>query len=77
MAAVQQLLDGGVSVAAADADGRTALHHAATACCVDVALLLLGRGAEVDAADAAGRTALHHAASSGCARVALLLLHAG
>jgi ankyrin repeat protein len=49
----------------ADADGRTALMHAAMNGNVEIVQLLLDYGAKVNATDSAGSTALHWAAERG------------
>ncbi|KAK7874073.1 hypothetical protein R5R35_004619 [Gryllus longicercus] len=60
-----------------DADGCTALHHAARAPHAGVARLLLEHGARVDAANAAGATPLMLAADAGDAEGVELLLGGG
>jgi ankyrin repeat protein len=42
-----------------DADGRTALHWAASSGALDIVRLLIDKGAEVNKQDASGWTALH------------------
>ena len=61
--AVNALLDANPAlIAAADASGRTALHHAALAGRSEILTLLLSRGAELEAIDQRAQTALHLAA---------------
>ena len=65
------------ALTAADGDGRTMLHWAASGGRDEVADFLLGSGAEPNATDDAGWTPLHVAASSGHAAITLSLLRAG
>ena len=67
----------GDELAAADSDGRTALHHAAITGDDRCAALLLAAGADVNAVDSAGWTPLHFAASGYHVSVAKALLDAG
>jgi cytohesin len=53
------LLAAGADVCAADADGQTALHFAASHCDAESARVLLAAGADPNARDATGRTPLH------------------
>ena len=61
----------------ASADGRSAMHHAATKGHVEAVRWLLAHGASVDARDGAGATPLADAAFGGHAAVVDLLLRAG
>ena len=78
-AEVAALLFSGVNANAADADGTTALHEAAGAGNMAVAMLLLSRGADVAAATrncGGNNQPLHYAAFRGhAAMVSLLLAH--
>eukprot|EP00897_Mesotaenium_endlicherianum_P005923 jgi/Mesen1/5359/ME000267S04506 len=70
---VKGLLDEGVSVDAADYDGRTALHLASSEGKVEVVRLLLSRGASVNPKDRWGSTPLTDAKRVGHSDVATLL----
>ena len=60
---VRELLEYDPELArAADEDGRTALHHAASRGQVEVATILLDAGAEIDAPEEDNETPLHYAA---------------
>jgi len=59
--AIERLLASGAEVDAADYDGRTALHLAASEGHAHAVALLLGRGAKVDVVDRWGGTPLHDA----------------
>jgi len=61
---VQKLLAAGVAVNSADADGTTALMHAAIESDVKMMTLLLDKGANVNATNAAGSTALMYSATN-------------
>lgn len=74
---VRHLLDAGASVDARDADGWTALHHAAEGGDLDVLRLLLTRNADVAAADPYHYRALHLAAREGHRAACELLIEAG
>ena len=81
---LSMLLDAGVEVNAADAEGRTPLHWAAwqvatNGLAIDdsVVRLLLENGADVNAVDHSGRTPLHYAARMGYPRVMLALARHG
>jgi ankyrin repeat protein len=63
-AVVSLLLERGVQVDAATADGRTALMMASAGGSVDSVRLLLDAGADPNRPDASGRTALHWVATS-------------
>jgi uncharacterized protein len=71
---VSLLIDVGADVNAADADGRTPLHHASSCGRTDIVRILVQRGADLDAEDARGRTALHVASAGGHVDVVRLLL---
>ncbi len=62
---VNRLLDKGMSVEAADSEGRTLLHVAANRGHDDLAESLIKRGANVNAQDKQGNTPLHLAAIGG------------
>ena len=74
---VVALLDGGASVAAADADGSTALHWASHRDDAETVVRLLDAGADVDAATDLGVTALWAASQNGSAALVRTLLVAG
>ena len=76
-AAVATLLDGGASVAAADADGSTALHWASHRDDAATVARLLDAGADVDAATDLGVTALWAASQNASAALVEILLDAG
>ena len=76
-AAVQALLDEGVDVTAARADGVTALLWAAHWDDVEIAELLLRAGADVDAAEDQGLTPLLGACENGSTAMVAALLAAG
>jgi ankyrin repeat protein len=76
-AAVREELEGGANPDAGDADGRTALMHAAIDGKGNIVALLLGRQARVNAQDKSGLSALHCAAQGFHAGVASLLIRAG
>ncbi|KAK9829643.1 hypothetical protein WJX72_007054 [[Myrmecia] bisecta] len=73
---VDALLAKGADVNARNAKGWTAMHAAADAHSVSLAVIaaLLGHGAEVDAFDDWGTTPLHVAAKAGKADVVSVLL---
>jgi hypothetical protein len=71
------LQDSKTEVDVADANGWSALHHAAAKGHTTVVQLLLDARAAVNAAAADGRTALHSAACNGHTAVVQLLLNAG
>lgn len=71
---VTRLLDAGVPVDAADAEGETALIEAAEEGHVEVVRLLLQRGAAVNLGDHDGETALMEASEEGREEVVRLLL---
>ena len=71
------LIAAGASVKVADADGRTALHHAVKAGAAETVDLLLMAGADPDVADSSGDTAVHVAAADGKDLIARSLLQAG
>ena len=75
--AVAALLDGGASVASADADGSTALHWASHRDDAETVARLLGAGADVAAATDLGVTALWAASQNGSAALVETLLEAG
>jgi ankyrin repeat protein len=77
LATVKALLAAGADVRAADADGTTTLHAAASFDERAVVEALLAAGADVKAADRFGRTPLHRAAECGAAEVVEALLNAG
>uniref|UniRef100_A0A7S1XMG0 WW domain-containing protein n=1 Tax=Phaeomonas parva TaxID=124430 RepID=A0A7S1XMG0_9STRA len=68
------LLCEGVPPSAVDGRLRTALHYAASRCCVDASAALCEAGAEVDAADVAGDTPLHLSARRGALGTLQVLL---
>jgi ankyrin repeat protein len=70
---VRLLLDHGADVNAAGANGKTALHYAATAGHARVVRLLLDRGADPARVDAEGQTALDLALAAGKTGCAELL----
>ncbi len=74
---VQQAIEQGVNVDAADEDGRTALQLAAYDGHTDVVRKLLDCDPAVDHLDGAGRTALMYAASGANHETVQLLLEAG
>ncbi|XP_014680483.1 PREDICTED: ankyrin-1-like [Priapulus caudatus] len=59
------LLKAGAHPNAADSDGETSLHYAASYCQLDIMRLLLKAGAHPNAADSDGETSLYHAANCG------------
>ncbi|MEP6939298.1 MAG: ankyrin repeat domain-containing protein [Rudaea sp.] len=73
-AAVDNLLDLGLAIDATDAQGATALVHAAGAGHVEIASGLLDRGAQTERAAAAGATALSAAVSARRAAVVAAML---
>lgn len=75
--AVAALLDAGVSVASAGADGSTALHWASHRDDAETVARLLDAGADVDAATDLGVTALWAASQNGSVAVVEALLEAG
>ena len=75
--ALTALIDEGVSVDAAEADGTTALHWASYVDDVDSAELLIRAGAVVDAANDLGATPLWTASLNGSAAMVGRLLDAG
>jgi 26S proteasome non-ATPase regulatory subunit 10 len=75
LAEVQQL--GAGALAAADADGRTTLHWAASGGHLETVQYLMAAGLEVNATDDAGWTPAHVAVSSGHAPVVRALLAGG
>ena len=76
-AAVEVLLGGGASVAAAAPDGATALHWASHHDDVGTVARLLEAGADVNAATDLGVTPLWAASQNGSAALAAMLLEAG
>lgn len=75
--ALRTVVVSGAAVDETDADGRTALHHAAINGDVDATGLLLAAGARADVADRSGWTPLHFAARGHCLAVAEALLNSG
>ncbi|HEU4813672.1 MAG TPA: ankyrin repeat domain-containing protein [Xanthomonadaceae bacterium] len=75
--AVMTLLANGADPRAADADGNTALHHAARSSDPGVAALLRDAAAELDVANAEGITPLGMACAVGNWRLARFLLERG
>jgi ankyrin repeat protein len=73
---VQLLLDAHAAVDAADGEGRTALHHAASNNHTAVVQLLLDAQAAVNAVNGKGSMSLHVAAHKGFATIVQLLLSA-
>lgn len=65
LAAVNQLLDKGVSPNVTDPDGLTALHRACTENCLNIASVLVAKGADIKAHDNDWWTPLHAAANTG------------
>ena len=76
-AAVRVILAEGANVNERDADGTSALHHAARLGALEIAELLLASRAEVDAATRYGVTPLALAAANGSLKLVTLLLAAG
>ena len=76
-AAVRVVLAEGADANERDADGTTALHHAARIGALEVAELLLAAGAEVDARTRYGVTPLALAAASGSPELLTRLIEAG
>ena len=74
---VEDLIDRGVDVNAADNQGYTPLHFAVSEDMVDVAAVLLNHGAGVNTYDNSGWTPLHVAASMASPAMVLLLLEYG
>ncbi|KAG2484953.1 hypothetical protein HYH03_016251 [Edaphochlamys debaryana] len=74
VALIGSLLSVGAAKDAADKDGRTALHYAASA---EVVEALLGARAQIAAMDKDGLTAAHSVLQRGCAEAALALIRAG
>lgn len=74
---VLELLDSGVDINTANANGLNALHLAAKDGHVDIVLELIKRGCTVDAATKKGNTALHIAALAGQEEVARILVQNG
>ena len=72
--AVDKLLDLGLAIDAADAQGATALVHAAGAGHIDIVTRLLGRGAQTERAAAGGATALSAAVSARRDAIVALML---
>lgn len=70
-------VDGGCSVDERDADGRTALHHAAIQGDLDIFQLLIEMGADPNASDSNGWTPLHFASQNCNCDIASLLLKLG
>jgi ankyrin repeat protein len=66
-----------ININVADANGNTALHHAARNGDIQVVELLVNRGADVDIQDQGGNTALHLAAANGNVEVVELLVNRG
>src|SRR5690606_32366686 len=75
--AVMTLLANGADPRHADADGNTALHHAARSTDPAVAALLLDAGATLEALNADGFSALGVACASGNWRLAKFLIERG
>ncbi len=74
---IEQLLDQGLDIDAADEKGRTALMWASAWGRNDIVELLLQRGAETDVRDRYGETALMKAARRGIENVVKTLLDVG
>ncbi|KAK7789791.1 hypothetical protein R5R35_012340 [Gryllus longicercus] len=74
---VLELLDNGVEINAANANGLNALHLSAKDGHLDIAAELLRRGAAVDASTKKGNTALHIASLAGQEEVVKLLVKNG
>eukprot|EP01052_Picozoa_sp_SAG31_P016376 SAG31_NODE_1082_length_10014_cov_5.324962_3_plen_143_part_00 len=74
---VQQLIDLGADVNAANSHGMTPLHQAARSGDVVSAKALIAAGADVDAVDNHGATPLIHAAQKGEGEVLSELLESG
>ncbi len=72
--AVEKLLDLGLAIDATDAQGATALVHAAGAGHIDIVTRLLDRGAQTERAAAAGATALSAAVSARRDAIVALML---
>jgi len=70
----EMLLAQGADVQAADGEGNTALHHAASLEKMEILSLLAAAGADPDSANANGQTPLHLAADRGSFEVCLFLL---
>lgn len=60
-----------------DGGGGTALHHAATSSCVEVARVCIAAGAAVDAREKSYKTPLHEAARHGSLEILDALVAAG
>ena len=72
-----QVVGGGADVNVTDADGMTALMHAAANNNYAEAGLLVGKDANLDARDNSGKSALMYASAAGSHKVVKLLLKKG
>ena len=74
---ISELLTKGANVNHKNAEGTTALHHAATGGHTDTAKLLIDKGADMEAKDNRGWNALVNAAGAGKTKTAALLVGKG
>lgn len=75
--AVAMLVANGADIEHVDAEGNTALHHAARSADPGIAALLLDAGADIDACNRTGRSPLALACRAGNAELARFLLESG
>ena len=74
---IWRLLQTGLSLDTADADGRTPLYYADQGGHVEVVRLLLSSSSEINRADVDGSTPMHAAAGAGHLQVVVLLMDDG